>query len=356
VQPDVAEADIVVVDASSRPSLLSSLLATAGDGNPPLVVIATSADVESRALRLLLPEKQIVLKPVHGSALYEAFAAALGVEPAAGRAEPARAGPLEAHVLLVEDEAVNAAVAEGYLAALGCTSVWVESGAEAVARAGAEHFDLVLMDLNMPGMDGFEATALIRRQEARAGSARVPIVALTAHDANQYRERCLAADIDDILSKPYTLESCTRVLWHWLRRRDESAGTPSADTAASAATELTGVDAKVVAALRQMRGGREGDLYAKLVGLFETSSRESLAALETALARDDMPSVAAVAHKLSAAAGNVGALAYAKELKALERAARAGEREPAREIATRLTAAHASLLDALQALCLRAIA
>ena len=71
-------------------------------------------------------------------------------------------------MLLVEDEAVNAAVAEGYLEALGCTSTWVTSGAEAVACAAAEHFDLILMDLSMPGMDGFATTALIRRQESRA--------------------------------------------------------------------------------------------------------------------------------------------------------------------------------------------
>ncbi len=77
---------------------------------------------------------------------------------------------MKAHVLLVEDEAVNAAVAEGYLEALGCTSTWVTSGAEAVACAAAEHFDLILMDLSMPGMDGFATTALIRRQESRAQS------------------------------------------------------------------------------------------------------------------------------------------------------------------------------------------
>jgi CheY-like chemotaxis protein len=88
---------------------------------------------------------------------------------------------IKGHVLLVEDEPVNAAVAEGYLASLGCTSVWVTSGNEAVARSAGERFDLILMDLNMPDMDGFAATRLIR-QRAKQGE-RVPIVALTAHDA-----------------------------------------------------------------------------------------------------------------------------------------------------------------------------
>ncbi|HUQ52207.1 MAG TPA: two-component regulator propeller domain-containing protein, partial [Gammaproteobacteria bacterium] len=153
-EPETAEADVVVVDATTRPGTLSSLLTSDGVTHPALVVIATSADIESRALRLLLPEQQIVLKPVHGTALREAFASALGAPRAAERAEPAlssgdfqgsrsASGPLKAHVLLVEDEPVNAAVAEGYLEALGCTATWVTSGAEAVACAAAEHFDVI---------------------------------------------------------------------------------------------------------------------------------------------------------------------------------------------------------------------
>src|SRR5207249_7582981 len=130
-----------------------------------------------------------------------------GVRRVLFRSAPAEA--LSAHVLLVEDEPVNAAVAQGYLTALGCTSVWVKDGAEAVARHAAERFDLILMDLSMPGMDGFATTALIRQRGAAA--ARVPIVALTAHDAANYRDACLTAGMDDMLSKPYTLEECAQV-------------------------------------------------------------------------------------------------------------------------------------------------
>src|SRR5688500_7902622 len=79
--PQALDGDIVVVDVGTRPTALGSLLAAAEGGHPALVVIATSADVESRALQVLLPEKQIVLKPVHATALHEAFASALGVQP-----------------------------------------------------------------------------------------------------------------------------------------------------------------------------------------------------------------------------------------------------------------------------------
>ena len=107
-------------------------------------------------------------------------------------------------VLIVEDDQINAAVAEGYLAELGCSSEWVVDGSGAVARNAVERFDLILMDLNMPGLDGYGTTALIRKYDH---TSRVPIVALTANDANAYREACLRAGMDDILSKPYTFEA-----------------------------------------------------------------------------------------------------------------------------------------------------
>ena len=364
---DLDAADLVVVDASTRPSTLASVLAAASRARPALVVIATSADVESRALRLLVPERQIVLKPVHGTALQEAFAAALGADATAEHAESERtvSGPLRAHVLLVEDEAVNAAVAEGYLDALGCTSTWVTSGAEAVACAAAEHFDLILMDLSMPGMDGFATTALIRQQHARVAStrgakARVPIVALTAHDAVRYRDKCLAADLDDILSKPYTLDDCRRVLQQWLVRANEA---PSARLAceqivvvAPADASLASVDGSAVAALRQLGVGKQVDLYSKLVDLFCTSSTQSLVDLDAALAADDLPAAAAVCHKLAAAAANVGALAFSQRVRELERFALAGECEAARELCAALGAAYSPLVAALHGQRLRATA
>jgi CheY-like chemotaxis protein len=99
---------------------------------------------------------------------------------------------------------------------LGCTSVWVKDGPEAIARNAAEDFDLILMDLSMPGMDGFATTALIRQQPGAAGT--VPIVALTAHDTVGYRDTCLQAGMDGMLSKPCTLEEYEQVLRRLIAR------------------------------------------------------------------------------------------------------------------------------------------
>ncbi|HMF61847.1 MAG TPA: response regulator, partial [Vicinamibacterales bacterium] len=113
-------------------------------------------------------------------------------------------------VLVAEDNVVNQLIAERLLQRAGWTVVTVTDGAAAVARAAAERYDLILMDCEMPGMDGYEATAAIRRGE---GTARhTPIVALTATAMQGDRERCLAAGMDDYVSKPIDVHTLTAVL------------------------------------------------------------------------------------------------------------------------------------------------
>ena len=240
---------------------------------------------------------------------------------------------------------MNAAVAQGYLEALGCTSVWVKNGEEAVARSAVERFDLVLMDLNMPGMDGFATTTFIRQRERQQGAAhRLPIVALTAHDAVNYRERVLKADMDDILSKPYALEDCTRLLRRWLVNPgpSERIATPSvvsaktgdavvaversatnAVTTADAALDV--IDNNAVEGLRRLRAGKQGDLYPRLVELFRPTCAASLSQLRDALAKSDLRVAAGICHKLASSAANVGALAYARTVRQLEQTCIAGD-------------------------------
>jgi CheY-like chemotaxis protein len=283
-------------------------------------------------------------------ALYDALARVLGLAPRDEASESRDAlgeERLGGHVLLVEDEPVNAAVAQGYLAALGCTSVWVATGPAAVARSAVERFDLILMDLSMPGMDGFATTALIR-QQAR-GSARVPIVALTAHDAASYRDICIAAGMDDLLSKPYTLEQCTALLRRWIAPRQGPQETP-----APALTRLSSVDATAVDKLRKLRTGQQSDLYTTLVELFRVGSKRSLAELRTAMADGDLRAAAAVCHKLASSAANVGALAFADDVRRLGRLCTDADEPHARRLYRALERAHPDLLETLTRLRLAA--
>jgi signal transduction histidine kinase/ligand-binding sensor domain-containing protein/CheY-like chemotaxis protein/HPt (histidine-containing phosphotransfer) domain-containing protein len=350
-----AIADLIIVDASNQQEYLR-VRATAATQAPPLVLIASSAEIESHRFDGLVASDRIVLKPVQRETLGEAIAAALGLAPAPVCAESLLAAPdaIGGHVLLVEDEAVNAAVAQGYLEALGCTWVWVKDGPEAVVRSAVERFDLILMDLSMPTMDGYATTALIRQRDAQ--KERVPIVALSAHDAGTYRAACLEAGMDDMLSKPYTLDACAQLLRRWLRRDGSSAIMQSTPPSQPPAPELAAVDTKAVASLRNLRSGAGGDLYSKLVALFQSGSAESLAALELALAGSDLPAAAALCHKLKGSAANVGALAFSRELGLLEKACDAGNLELAQQLHARVRGAYPALLAELGNLTLRASA
>jgi CheY-like chemotaxis protein len=116
-------------------------------------------------------------------------------------------------VLLVEDNPVNQKLARYYLERLGCEVELAENGQEAVTLCASRFYHAVLMDCQMPEMDGFTATALIRRNEA--GASRVPIIALTANAMEGDRERCLDSGMDDYLVKPLKSEDLASALDRW---------------------------------------------------------------------------------------------------------------------------------------------
>jgi CheY-like chemotaxis protein len=115
-------------------------------------------------------------------------------------------------VLVVDDNAVNRLVATRMLAKLGCEVVEAVNGHDAVARAATTELALILMDCQMPELDGYEATQQIRRAET---SRRVPIVAMTANAMEGDRDRCLLAGMDDYIAKPVTVAGLTGMLEHW---------------------------------------------------------------------------------------------------------------------------------------------
>jgi CheY-like chemotaxis protein/HPt (histidine-containing phosphotransfer) domain-containing protein len=342
---------LVIVDAGSYQDSLRTCVESSRRSGSAVVIVASAAEAEIADLGSIVRPDTIVPKPVHRDALYEALSNAMGGAPLA--VEAPRSLPREpfigGHVLLVEDEPVNAAVAEGYLAELGCTCVWVETGPAAIARSAVERFDLILMDLSMPTMDGFATTALIRQREALV--RRVPIVALTAHDAAGYRETCIEAGMDDLLTKPYTLEECARLLRRWI------AGSPGRSSAApslrSSRDSLLSVDPTAVSAVRNLRAGKHADLYTKLVDLFRVGSAKSLTELHGALAAGDLKAAGSVCHKLASSAANVGALAFANEVRRLGTMCSEGNAAGAEELTGGLEAAHPMLMDVLMHVQLR---
>ena len=183
-------------------------------------------------------------------------------------------------------------------------------------RGEAPAFAAVLMDCQMPVMDGFEATATIRRAE-RAGQRRVPIIAMTANAMQGDRERCLAAGMDDYLSKPIQIDQLRQLLNQW-------AGPPAADTSAApqnaepptlAPLPALGEPARVAAdghgerinlQLLESYFGDDPQMVTRLLDLFHQSTQALMARLADAVTQRNAPVVAALAHELRGSCGNMG--------------------------------------------------
>ena len=185
----------------------------------PLIML-TSGDSEhtvreARSLGI----NQYVRKPIRQSDLYECLLEVLGFSAGARMisAKPSEGHSVrtvfDARVLMAEDNYINQEVARGMFEHLGCRLEVVDNGRQAVERAMAERFDVVFMDCQMPEMDGYEAAREIRRLESlRNDATHVPIVALTAHALQGDREKCLAAGMDDYISKPLNLDQLQAAL------------------------------------------------------------------------------------------------------------------------------------------------
>jgi CheY-like chemotaxis protein/HPt (histidine-containing phosphotransfer) domain-containing protein len=200
-------------------------------------------------------------------------------------------------VLLVEDNVLNQVVAVGILGKLGYAADVVAGGPEAVEAAAGGGYAAVLMDCRLPGLDGYQATAEIRRRE---GAARhTPIIAMTASATPGDRDRCLAAGMDDYLTKPVLVADLRAVLARWLPEAPPPPG------AAGAAADA--LDRDRLAALMELdEDGQGSSLLTRLAAAFLTGAPADLAGLRAAVERGDAAAVGEVAHHLRGAAATLG--------------------------------------------------
>jgi CheY-like chemotaxis protein len=237
-------------------------------------------------------------------------------------------------VLLVEDNPVNQQVAKAMLENRGLRVEIANNGEEALARVAAGNFDLVLMDCQMPVMDGFQATAAIRQSQVGA-PRRLPIVALTANAMEGDRERCLAAGMDDYLPKPHTLAQLERVVARWLSPAGPDA--PSADPTASGAGRGEADDDTVLnmKLLEQFRGldpsGGMG-LVKQIVEVYLNTAEDTVCQIEQAVAAGDAETLRRAAHTLKSSSVNVGAERLSGLFRQLETFGREGRLEEAQSL------------------------
>ncbi len=291
---------------------------TAGLRNVPYTVMVTAfgrEEVRNRA------EKEgadgFLIKPVSPSILFDTVMGLFaeyertGADIAAGapKASTAESELRGATVLLVEDNAINQQVAAELLVSVGVRVDIANNGAEAVARlsgaSGKPKYDAVLMDLQMPEMDGFEAT---RRLRAAVATRDLPIIAMTAHALQEERERCLAAGMNDHVSKPIDPDILFQTLSRYITPR--AAPAPAAEAPPAAATdepllpELPGIDSEN--GLRRVAGNK--NLYLNLLRQFVDGQADAAEAITEALARGETEAAERRAHTVKGVAGNVGAM------------------------------------------------
>lgn len=195
---------------------LAAVLAAEASRDPGLSQIAAAAGAALAALGGAAPFLRLRRRKREGADTPSAASPPAAAEaPAPATVAAVAEGPIR--VLVAEDSAVNQLIARAMLERVGCLVEVVPDGDAAVAAALARPFDVVLMDLSMPGRSGIEATRAIRKAEA-GGPRRTSIVAVTAFALREHRARCLDAGMDDHLAKPYTPESLAEMVAKWARR------------------------------------------------------------------------------------------------------------------------------------------
>ena len=232
-------------------------------------------------------------------------------------------------VLLAEDNAVNRKVALGMLKKLGFTADSVADGEQVLSALSERTYDLVLMDCQMPVMDGYEAARRIRALE-KPGGKRIPVVAMTAYAMSGDRERCIEAGMDDYLAKPISIEALSAALASWLPHREGPGGTDGSPRRSEPPTPRKETETCSKSAV-----WRKDELLNRLLG-DEEMTREILEAfledipreidsLTAAVAVGNTPTVELLAHTIKGAAGNVGSEGLRSAAFEMESAAKKGD-------------------------------
>ncbi|MBK8276554.1 MAG: response regulator [Nitrospira sp.] len=224
------------------------------------------------------------------------------------------------HLLLVEDNPINREVATGLLELLGYHVDSAEQGHQACDLSATRTYDVILMDCQMPVMDGFSATATIREREQRTHATRTPIIALTANAMEGDRDRCLAAGMDDYLSKPFSHQALSEMLIRWCPPEGVSR-VLSAEAPLTTTTDLAGdhssptspipppepVDRTAWAPITALKRPGQPNMLHKVISLYLTSSQAQVTQLRQALQGQEYDTIRLLAHTLKSSSATLGA-------------------------------------------------
>ena len=315
-------------------------LATAIRSNPsipPLQIIMMTyiCDSPGKTTTTQAGFTHCLSKPVSQSALYDCLISILqpdSIHAVSPAETPLNQGLLlfDADILVTEDNLVNQDVARFMLNRLGCRVDVAENGARAIEMSADHPYDLIFMDCQMPEMDGYTATAIIRQREAENPTVgHTPIIALTANAIEGDQEQCLAAGMDDYLSKPFNLNQISAMLNQWLASslvitvQNES---EQAVEGASAENADSGKTAQVIELdlLKERLGGNESYIE-QLLKICITSTTDHLEKLDRAVELQNAEDIRLQAHTIKGAAANISAEGLRVVAESMEAAAKAGD-------------------------------
>lgn len=351
------------------------------------LIMLTSAYMECETEVLRKAGIEIILsKPVRQSQLYDSLVRMMGTcahatSDSFNNYKSLEHKNLRARILLAEDNPVNQQVAQSFLENFGCDVHVVTNGAEAIDALSCNAYDLVLMDCQMPEMDGYTATKKIREREAAENNGPAPkdarpkrlaVVALTADALDGSREQCLAAGMDDYLSKPFNQEKLFNVVSHWINARPEaievqtrwhdekaacvSDNAPRPDLSRLRNTE-SDPDSKIVRSAIDQKAWdnisaiqKEGapDILGKIISLYLDNSPKQLGELHDALSSGNAASIQKVAHSLKSSSATLGATMLSSYFRELESLARTNSIGKADELISQIETEYKAVETALR--------
>ena len=258
-------------------------------------------------------------------------------------------------VLLVEDNIVNQELVVEMMGGFGCDLCIANDGFEAIERCKKDEFALILMDIQMPDMDGIQATKIIRELEAEAGRSPAPICALSANNVEGIEEQCMAAGMNGFQGKPFMTGDLESLVNQYCKCSLDVGASGS-----SAVPKLNQIDSDLstqaldVTALDNIRAlQREGapDILGKIISIYFDTSPGQMQALQAAVSSQNAVEINHIAHSLKSSSANLGAISLSAILKKIEKKSRQNELDGIEQLMLEVDSVYPQVCQHLRCLC-----